>query len=81
MAFYDFFCDECGQAYEAQQRMMEKHEYECPACKKPARRIYSATFHNVDFRYGWDVGMGQYVDTKKDRETFMREKGLRRIRD
>ena len=80
MALYEFFCDECGGAYEVRQPMLEEHTYECPKCKKPARRIYSATPFFFDFWYGWDPGLGEYVDTRKDRESFARKKGLRRHR-
>lgn len=81
MGFYDYFCDDCGEPYEIYQRMFDKHVYRCPKCKRMARRIYSATVFFFDFKDGWDMGLGRNVDTKKERETIMREKGLRRIRD
>ena len=72
---YEFVCDECGKHYETDQKMNDSHEYTCE-CGEKTRRIYTATPHKVDFRHGYDVGLGKYIDNKKQREDVRREKGL-----
>jgi len=53
----------------------------CPLCGETMRRLYSVFGFKFDFRYGWDPGLGMYVDNKKQRETVLREKGLVREKD
>jgi putative FmdB family regulatory protein len=74
--FYDFHCDGCKLTYEEYQPIDSEHKLVCPKCHKKARRIYSPLPHSFTFKAGWDAGLGKYVDTKKQRETFVREKGL-----
>lgn len=42
------------------------------------RRLYSTFRTIVDFRAGWDPGLGMYVDTKRQRENELRVRGLKR---
>jgi len=45
------------------------------------RRKFSTFAINVDFRSGWDMGLGEYIDTKKQREERLRAKRLVREKD
>lgn len=74
---YDFVCDKHG-VFEVWQGMSEEHKAVCPRCQQEARRRFAPLTYSVDFRDGYDPGMGEYVNTKKDRERFLREKGLRK---
>jgi len=76
MNIYEFKCDKCRKTFEQFQEINADHAAECPRCGQPARRLYQATPHSFTFRAGWDEGLGEYVDTKKDRERIMREKGV-----
>ena len=82
MAIYEFTCDECGKFFDVHQSIEIKgpHTAMC-ACGKEARRVFTPTGFRTDFHSGQDDGIGAYLDTKKDRERVMREKGLERIRD
>lgn len=73
---YDFHCDYCAVTFEVYQPINDEHKASCPKCGQSARRIYTPTPHSFTFKAGWDAGLGEYVDTKKQRETFVREKGL-----
>ena len=50
---------------------------ECPECKAPSPLIFSKPGkHIVDFTAGWNGGAGKHFNSKKDRETWMREKNM-----
>ena len=75
MPIFEYHC-ECGKHYEELQNVASK-SIGC-TCGKRANRVYSTFRTIVDFRDGWDVGMGEYVDTKRKREELLRKKGLRK---
>ena len=75
---YEYVCDRHGP-FEVWQGMNESHVARCPRCQQEARRVFNTITHSVDFRPGWDAGLGEYVDTKRDRERFMRDKNLRKF--
>jgi putative FmdB family regulatory protein len=74
---YEYVCDKHG-VFEVWQGMNEPHRASCPRCHQEARRKFGVVPHKFDFRDGWDPGLGEYVDTKRDRERYVREKGLTR---
>lgn len=76
MPIYEFECPKCGKRYEKLIGINGEKRHICPTCHKRANRVYSTFRTIVDFRDGWDVGLGEYVNTKKDRERMLREKGL-----
>jgi len=78
MPIFEYTC-ECGKHYEELQNEASRH-IGC-TCGKRANRVYSTFRTIVDFRDGWDAGMGAYVDTKRQRETLLREKGLSKAED
>ena len=82
MPVYEFNCDQCGRTEEDFFFLTTGDiEHNCTTCNIRANRVFSVFRHKMEFRDGWDGGLGEYVDTKKQRETFMRDKGLRRQRN
>lgn len=79
MPLYEF--EHCEERFTEFQAMEDAHKARCPKCGKKARRLYGFGKVDVEFRPGWDDGLGVYVDTKKQREDVMRAQGARRIRD
>lgn len=78
MPIYEYKCPKCNSKYEKLQGMNAEHKYICPDCNVYTDRKYSTFGFTFDFKYGWDPGLGQYVDNKKQRENTLREKGLRK---
>lgn len=76
MVPYNFKCDNCGKEYEVYQHMKDDHNHECEDCHVPARRIYHPARFKFKFWYGYDKGLGAYVDKQSDKERIMREKNL-----
>ena len=73
---YDYECKNHG-IFDLEQRMADDHlEADCPHCGHPAKRKFTPLRFEFNFWYGYDPGMGEYVDSKKQREEFMRAKGL-----
>jgi len=56
--------------------MADLHVADCPSCKDSARRLYAVPKVTVDFKPGFDMGLGEYVDTKRQRDTRADELGL-----
>lgn len=81
MILYEFKCTNCGYRFDEFQSHKQPHVSKCPRCSQMAKRVYTPVYFNFDFWYGWDEGLGEYCDTKSDRERYMREKKLERIRD
>ena len=73
---YEYKCPECGKSYEEFQGMNDKHSCLCLGCNVWTERVWTPHRFVMEFRGGWDAGLGEYVDTKKQRETFMRDKNL-----
>ncbi len=49
----------------------------CPECGTSSPLVFSKIGkHIVDFTAGWNGGAGRYFNSKKDRETWMREKNM-----
>ncbi len=80
MPVFEFHCDRCDLSEDVFQGAHEVHEHKCDKCGNPSRRIYSPAITVMEFSAGFDMGLGTYVDTKKQRETEMRERNLVRIR-
>lgn len=84
MALYTYVCSNCNETYEKLQsvKKMEEEGFTCPHCgAKIAKPKLSPFSFKFDFWHGYDPGLGQYIDTTKQREQVMREKGARRVRD
>ena len=42
MPTYEYRCDDCGHAFERQQKMSDAPVKKCPQCGKPVRRVIGA---------------------------------------
>lgn len=80
MAIYPFKCDKCQTEEEKFLKPDEDHTAICPKCGEDMRRVYTPFTTVVEFRSGWDMGAGKYFDTKRERDTYLSVKGLRKIR-
>ena len=54
----------------------------CPECGSDSPRVFtSPAIHVVEFTAGFDRSANQYFDTKRQRDNWLQEKGLRKIKD
>ena len=72
-------CKNHQKEYEVYLDRDAEHKSRCPACRHKAQRVFSLGAFTVDFRAGFDVGLGRYVNTKMERENFIAERGIRKI--
>lgn len=78
MPTFDVLCDIHGR----QEVLTDSVPKGCPLCQRPVKRLWTAPPKIVvDFRDGWDMGAGKYFATKRERDNWIAEKGIRRIRD
>lgn len=80
MAIYPYRCDKCSRDLEVMQSPQEAHEATCPSCGDRCRRVYTTFGISVDFRDGLDVGAGRHFNTKRERENFLSQSNLRRVK-
>jgi len=45
------------------------------------KKKYSMFSFKVDFRAGWDPGLGKYINTRKQRDETAERMGRRRVKD
>lgn len=77
MAIYLYDCPVHGQFEEMRSITRFSRAIACPQCKKRSRLVIVAPAkHRVDFTAGWNGGAGRYFDTKRERDTWMREKNV-----
>mgnify|MGYP003144614738 CR=1 FL=1 len=81
MPIRDYECQKCGNKDVHIHRMSEDYprSIKCD-CGGEMDYKWGAPSFRVDFRAGWDDGAGENFDTKRQRDNFLQEKGLRRIR-
>jgi len=80
MPIYSYVCKEHGR-YEAFMPMDECLQGKCPKCGKVGQRKYDSCHVYVDFTPGWDESLNMHVDTKRQRDNILREKGWTRYKD
>jgi len=78
---YEYRCPECNQSTEEFRRVDDREPSNCEKCGVKMKRVYNPTPFTFDFKYGWDEGLGKYVDSKRERQQEMDRLGVRRIRD
>lgn len=81
MPLFDLECRNCDHKLKDELFPMGKTpRKKCPECGKMMRQIYTngASFR-MEFRPGFNIGAGEHFETKRQRDTFYRENGLRRI--
>lgn len=82
---YGFKCvnEKCEKYSEEYIDVLDRDgeiESKCPLCDKMAQRVYSLQAVTVDFKPGFDVGLGEWIDTKRQREEICSREGIRRIK-
>jgi len=70
MPLYEFFCPVHGDFSEFRE-VGDCNKGKCSKCK----RKFSNFGISVDFRPGWDPGFGKYIDTRRQRDNLLAEKG------
>lgn len=53
----------------------------CPQCNKKAKRVFTAAPFTFDFKAGYDPGLGKYMNSARERDTFVDKNNLRRAKD
>jgi hypothetical protein len=73
---YPFSCPDHGEIeiYAPYDGM--PGEVKCPECSRVIQRMWTPVPHVVDFRPGWQPAFGKNVDTKRERDNLVAEKGL-----
>jgi len=74
---YPFSCPEHGE-HEIVGGVDKATSADCPVCGAPMRRLYTAVPYTVDFSPGWQPAFGKWVETKRERDNLVAEKGLKR---
>lgn len=77
MPYFDVACAKHGR-----QEVFGSVPTGCPLCGSKVKRLWSNPPKIVvDFTSGWDMGAGRYFDTKRARDNWVAQKGIRRIKD
>lgn len=74
-------CDKFGIEYEDLLERDGEHKSRCPVCHRKAQRVFSLAGFTMDFKPGFDVGLGEYVSSANERDNICAERGYRRIKD
>lgn len=77
---YEYYCEKCGKFVEEMQTLAEKHNPVCE-CGEVMKQKYSNFRFKFDFWYGWDEGLGKYIDNSHQRSVEMDRLNVRRIKD
>lgn len=81
MQIYPYKCKECGELVELPQPVhdVQHQEVRCK-CGGVAKRVWTTFGIDVDFKDGFDEFAGAYFSTKKERDNFLAENGLRKTK-
>lgn len=80
MPVYSYKCKAHGK-YEAVMPMSQCNDGPCPKCGEIGSRVFDVCHIYVDFQPGWDKLLNQNIDTKRQRDRILAEKGLVRYKD
>lgn len=80
MPLVGYNCEDHGY-FDTFHNFSDVYECACPKCGKKGSRVWEAGTFTIDFKDGWDPGLGEYISTKRQRESVMREKNLQRVKD
>ena len=83
MALYVFSCDNEDCSTKKEEMFMSMKDYhlpDCPECGMEMRRVYTgvAFAFDIDFRAGFDTGLGEYCNTARQRDNYVSKYDLRR---
>lgn len=84
MPLYEYRCTNKAceiDVFEQFKPIEERKNGKCPQCGKKGSLKISKCKTIIDFREGFDPGLGQYVSTKRERDELVGANGLRRIKD
>lgn len=78
----DLECPDHGQVLTDHLVKSHKDLPNCPICNKPTRRLWGVgSLHVfVDFYPGYDRAVEKYFYTKRERDNYLAEHDLRKIR-
>lgn len=66
MPLYDYYCDSCQTAFEAQRKIADREEADCPICQAIAKKTVSIPHVMLD---GTDPAFpGEYAKWEKKRK-------------
>lgn len=78
MPFFDVMCAEHG---EQETFSHTPADLRCPICNEIVKRLWSAPpMAIMEFRYGWDMGAGRNFYTKRERDNWLTEHHMRKVR-
>lgn len=75
MPIYPFLCPDHGEV-EIFGGFDKASDAKCPKCNKKMQRKFTPVKHVVDFSPGWQPAFGKWVETKRERDNLVAEKGL-----
>lgn len=84
MPAYEYKCKnkKCKtKVFSTFEPMVMDHVGHCPDCKTEGKRVFSLAGFVIDFRPGWDPGLGQFMNTARQRDTYVDKHELRRVKD
>ena len=79
MPLYEFQC-ECGVVAPELRDLGHTKPPVCE-CGKTMKRKWSSFSFSIDFRDGYDIGLGRYFNTARERDYHIAKNQIRRIRD
>ena len=80
MPLVGYECEEHGY-FDCFHNFVDEYVGICDKCGRTGRRVWEPAAFVIDFTPGFDVGLGEYVDTKKQRENIVAQNNLRRVKD
>lgn len=84
MPIREYRCTRCGKVQEfitGFDQFPKSAKCSCGARARYQFRPTRAFAFNFTFKYGWDPGAGKYFDSKRQRDTYLDRKNLRRVED
>jgi putative FmdB family regulatory protein len=73
VAIYPFKCPKCGRAWEVIQSPLETLSAPKCECGSDTKRIWTQikVYRSSSFTAGYDVGLGRYFDTDRERTRYL----------
>jgi hypothetical protein len=77
---YEFGCNKCNLRLDKIRQIGYTAPEPCE-CGGTLERKYTPIRFKIDFTPGWDMGLGKYIGTKRERDTTADKMGLERRKD
>jgi predicted nucleic acid-binding Zn ribbon protein len=78
---YEFQCPICKEVSTEILKVGDPFRPTCEKCGVIMPKKFSLFSFKMDFREGWDPGLGKYINTSKQRDQECERMGRRRIKD